>query len=61
MELLNYIFLFALGMPELLVIGVVILLFFGGAKLPQLMKGLGEGISEFKKGLEDISSNEEKK
>ncbi len=62
METLNHIFLAALGMQELLVIGVVILLFFGGSKLPQLMKGLGEGISEFKKGVSDIKSdNEDKK
>jgi sec-independent protein translocase protein TatA len=37
-----------LGAPELIVIAVVILLLFGGKKLPELMKGLGKGVSEFK-------------
>lgn len=40
----------ALGTPEILVILVVILLLFGGKKLPELMKGLGQGIKEFKDG-----------
>ena len=37
------------GMSEILVILVVVLLFFGGKKIPELMKGLGTGINEFKK------------
>ncbi len=36
------------GGPELILIGVVILLLFGGKKLPELMRGLGKGINEFK-------------
>jgi len=36
-------------MPEILVILVVVLLLFGGKKIPELMKGLGTGINEFKK------------
>ncbi|MCC1483464.1 twin-arginine translocase TatA/TatE family subunit [Winogradskyella immobilis] len=45
-----------LGMPggtEWIIIGVVILLLFGGRKIPELMKGLGGGIREFKKAKED--------
>ena len=38
-----------LGATELIVIGVIVLLLFGGKKIPQLMKGLGQGINEFKK------------
>lgn len=38
-----------LGMPEILVILVVVLLLFGGKKIPELMKGLGSGVNEFKK------------
>lgn len=38
-----------LGPTELLIVLVIILLLFGGAKLPQLAKGLGEGIKEFKR------------
>lgn len=36
-------------MPEILVILVVVLLLFGGKKIPELMKGLGSGVNEFKK------------
>jgi sec-independent protein translocase protein TatA len=36
--------------PEMLVIFLAILLLFGGKKIPELMRGLGKGISEFKKG-----------
>jgi sec-independent protein translocase protein TatA len=38
-----------LGPTELIVIVIVILLFFGGKKIPELMKGLGSGVNEFKK------------
>ena len=38
-----------IGMPEILIILVVVLLLFGGKKIPELMKGLGTGINEFKK------------
>ena len=40
-----------LGFPELLLIFVIILVIFGAGKLPQLGKGLGEGISNFRDGL----------
>ncbi len=38
-----------IGMPEILIILVVVLLLFGGRKIPELMKGLGSGINEFNK------------
>ena len=41
----------SLGVTELLVIFVILLLLFGASKIPQLGKGLGEGIKNFKKGL----------
>ncbi len=44
-----------IGMPEILVILVVVLLLFGGKKIPELMKGLGTGIKEFK----DAAKNED--
>jgi sec-independent protein translocase protein TatA len=47
-----------LGLPELLVIFAIILVVFGAGKLPQLGKGLGEGISNFRDGLK---SRDEKK
>jgi len=46
-----------LGGPEITLIVVVLLLFFGGKKLPELARGLGKGIKEFK----DASKGEEKK
>ncbi len=44
-----------LGLPELLVIALVVLLLFGGRKIPELMRGLGKGVRAFKDGLNDIS------
>ncbi len=43
----------SLGVPELLVIFVILVLLFGASKIPQLGKGLGEAIRNFKKGLKD--------
>ncbi|MBP6610873.1 MAG: twin-arginine translocase TatA/TatE family subunit [Paludibacter sp.] len=51
------ILLFALGMPEIILIALVALLFFGGKKIPELMRGLGKGVSEFKKGVKDIEDD----
>ncbi|WGK95205.1 MULTISPECIES: twin-arginine translocase TatA/TatE family subunit [Flavobacterium] len=45
------------GVTELLVIGAFILLLFGGKKIPELMKGLGSGIKEFKNAAKDDSSD----
>ncbi len=46
-----------LGLPELLVITLVVLLLFGGRKIPELMRGLGKGVRAFKDGLNDISDD----
>lgn len=48
-----------LGTTELLLLGGLALLIFGGKKVPEMMRGLGQGVKEFKKGMkdgEDISS-----
>lgn len=50
-----------IGTTELLLIGGIALLMFGGKKLPEMMRGLGQGVKEFKKGVhEDIPPSEEK-
>ena len=43
-----------LGSSEIIIIALVILLLFGGKKIPELMRGLGKGVSQFKKGMNDI-------
>lgn len=48
-----------IGTTELIVIGGVALLLFGGKKLPELMHGLGKGVKEFKEGMKDINPPEE--
>lgn len=47
-------FIGGLGTTEILLIAGVLLLMFGGKKIPELMKGLGKGINEFKKGKEGV-------
>jgi len=51
------ILLFGVGTPEILLIALVVLLLFGGKKIPELMKGLGKGVNSFKKGLHDIDED----
>lgn len=48
-----------LGAPELLIILLIVLLVFGGAKLPKLARSLGEAQREFKKGHEEALTDEE--
>lgn len=52
--MLNNILLFSLGAPEIMLIALVVLLVFGGKKIPELMKGLGKGVTSFKKGLKEV-------
>ena len=51
--------LFTMGGSEWLLIALVVLLLFGGTKIPELMRGLGKGVSEFKKGKNE--SNQKNK
>ena len=46
--------LFGLGMQEILVIALIVLLLFGGKKIPELMKGLGKGVKSFKQGMNEV-------
>lgn len=48
----------AIGATEIMLICVVILLIFGGKKIPELMKGVGQGVRQFKKGLNEEDSPE---
>jgi len=61
---LSILLIFGLGTTELLLIALVVLLLFGGRKIPELMKGLGKGVKSFKDGLDgndESSSKTEKK
>jgi sec-independent protein translocase protein TatA len=49
-----------LGMTEILLILVVVVLLFGGRKIPELMKGIGQGMKEFKKASQYDPANDEK-
>lgn len=49
--------LMPIGGTELLVIAIIILLLFGGKKIPELMRGLGRGVKEFKDGKDGIDPN----
>ena len=49
------ILLFGLGMQEVLIIALVVLLLFGGKKIPELMKGLGKGVKSFKEGMNEVT------
>ncbi len=49
--------MFGLGFQELVVILLIVVVLFGASRLPQLGKGLGEGISNFKRGLKGGDSN----
>ncbi len=53
--------MFGLGMPELIVILVIVLIIFGANRLPQLGEGLGKAIKGFKKGLSDPKEEAGKK
>ena len=50
-------FIGGIGMQEVLLIALVVLLFFVGKKIPELMKGLGKGVRSFKEGMNDIEKD----
>ena len=50
-----------IGVQEILLIALIVLLFFGGKKIPELMRGLGKGVKSFKDGMNDISENKDGK
>lgn len=50
----NLLFIGGIGTSEILLIAIVVLLFFGGKKIPELMKGLGKGVRSFKDGMNEV-------
>lgn len=50
-------FLQNLGAGEIIIIALVILLLFGGRKIPELMRGIGKGVRSFKEGVNDIEND----
>ena len=55
---MNYLLLLGpLGTPEIIIIAIIVLLLFGGKKIPELMKGLGKGIKNFKEGVKGIEDD----
>ena len=54
MELNGVLAVFNLGTGEIILIVAVILLLFGGRKIPELMRGLGKGVKSFKQGMNEV-------
>ncbi|MDR3235551.1 MAG: twin-arginine translocase TatA/TatE family subunit [Prevotellaceae bacterium] len=46
-----------LGAPEIIIIALVVLLLFGGRKIPELMKGIGKGVKSFKDGVKGVEDD----
>ena len=53
--------MFGLGFQEILVIALIVLLLWGGKKIPELMHGLGKGVKSFKDGMNEVTNLEEVK
>mgnify|MGYP006355646669 CR=1 FL=1 len=53
----NLLFLGNIGAGEILIVALVVLLLFGGKKIPELMKGLGKGVKSFKDGMKEVEKD----
>ena len=58
---MNFMFIGGIGTQELLLVVVVVLILFGGKKLPELMRGAGRGIREFKDAMNTATTDEDDK
>ena len=56
----HLLFLGNIGMPELIIIMLIVLLLFGAKKIPELMNGLGKGVKSFKKGMKEVEDEIDK-
>lgn len=55
---MNHFLLFgSIGAPEIIIIAFLVLLLFGGKKIPELMKGIGKGVKSFKDGMKGIEDD----
>ena len=54
---MNTLLVLILGAGEIIIIPLVVLLLFGGKKIPELMKGIGKGVKSFKDGMSDIEKD----
>lgn len=57
MNTLSLLFFGPLGAPEIIIIALVVLLLFGGKKIPELMRGIGKGVRSFKEGINGIEKD----
>lgn len=53
----TFLFLGGIGAPEVIIIALIVLLLFGGKKIPELMKGIGKGVRNFKDGVKGIEDD----
>lgn len=57
---MTLLFIGGIGMQEVLLLVLVVLLFFGGKKIPELMKGIGKGMRSFKDGMNNVEKEIDK-
>ena len=50
-----------IGIQEILVVLLIVLLFYGGKKVPEMMRGLGQGVKAFKDGMNEVTNLEDEK
>jgi len=56
----NFLIFQNIGAPEIIIIALVVLLLFGGKKIPELMHGIGKGVKSFKEGVNDVQKEIDK-
>lgn len=54
--MMNTLLFLNIGAPEILLIALIVILLFGGKKIPELMKGLGKGVKSFKQGMSEAEA-----